>query len=446
MDTKKTNLEMNDASICQFPATKLVRMIRERQLSAVEVVQAHLKRIEQINPALNAVIEIAPESSLEQARDADAAIASGEQVGPLHGVPFTVKDVYEVCDCARLMTAPGMASRPGEPARKDSTAVIRLRAAGAILIGVTKATLWVEREERYGLTHNPYDLSLSPGGSSGGEAATIAAGGSPLGMGSDSGGSLREPAHFCGIATIRPSNGRVPRSPDAGENDSRTVSGPLARTVEDVATALDVVRGLDWVDPMAISAPLANWRDVSLTGLRVSAFSDNGIVAPTRETVATVAAAARVLADAGMIVDEERPPGLDESWEITLAYWKWGDSGNLKEYKTFLSRWHQYKLRMLDYMRTRDLVLCPVEAFPAPPLGKSEIGTGPSVTYTTPFSLLGWPVATVRAGSSREGLPIGVQLVASPWRDDVALAAAAAVESASGGWQPPRHSPSSRIK
>lgn len=445
MDTEKLNSEMKETDLCQFPATTLARMIRERRLSAVEVVQAHLERIDMINPVVNSVIQIAPESALDRAKEADAAISRGEAAGPLHGVPFTVKDVYEVRDCARLVTAKGMVSRPGQPARRDSTAIERLTAAGGVLIGVTKAT-WEDREELYGPTHNPYDFTRSPGISSGGEAATIAACGSPLGMGSDSGGSLRMPAHFCGTATIRPSNGRVPRSADAGiVYDSRTVSGPLARTVDDVAVALRVVSGMDWRDPSTLPVPLADWRAVALKGLRVALFTDNGIVSATPDIVVTIQSAAAALEGAGMIVEEARPPGLDNGWDLTREYWNLDDRLRLDAYSDFMRRWYVYRVRMADFMRKRDLILCPVEAFTAPLLSGDD-RRGPGFTYTAPFSLVGWPAATVRAGTSPEGLPIGVQLVAGSWRDDVALAAAAAVECASGGWQPPPpHSFSNRI-
>src|SRR5919197_2077556 len=285
---------MNTETLLDSSATTLARVIRDREVSSEEVVFAYLKRIETLNPVLNSVIQIAPESALEHARAADEALARGQLLGPLHGVPFTVKDVYAVRDSARLVTAPGMVERPDPPPERDSTVVLRLRAAGAILIAVTKATLWHDREERYGYTRNPYDLARTPGGSSGGEAATIAAGGSPLGLGSDSGGSLRQPAHYCGVATLRPSNGRVPRGTDAeGTNDPRTAAGPLARSVEDLALALRVISGFDWEDPTSLPVPLGDDRAVLLEGQRVAVHTDNGIVPPTAETVAAVVAAAR---------------------------------------------------------------------------------------------------------------------------------------------------------
>lgn len=428
---------MNIEQLLFCSATALARMIRDRELSSEEVVTAYLGRIGTLNPALNSVLQIAPGSALEQARAADAALARGRLLGPLHGVPFTVKDVYEVCEAARLVTAPGMVERPDPPPARDSTAVLRLWAAGAILIAVTRATLWKDREERYGPARNPYDLTRTPGGSSGGEAATIAAGGSPLGLGSDSGGSLRLPAHYCGLATLRPSNGRVPRGSDAaGTNDPRTAAGPLARSVEDLALALSLISGFDWTEPTTLPLSLGDHREVDLNALRVAFHTDNGIVPPTAETAEAVLASARALETAGAAVEEAAPPALDEAWQITLEYWRYcGEVGTVQEYFRFLERWDRYRVTLLSFMQRWDLLLCPVEAFPAPLQGADD--TPPMFTYTTPYSLVGWPCAVVRAGTSPEGLPIGVQIIGGPWRDDLALAAALRVEAVCGGYQPP---------
>jgi amidase len=417
-------------------ATEMARAVRNREISSEELVSAHLRRIERLNPVLNSVIQIAPESALEQAKAADEALARGDALGALHGVPFTVKDVYDVRQAARMETAPGMAERPDPVAERDSTAVLRLRAAGAILIAATKATLWTDREERYGSTRNPYDLDRSVSGSSGGEAATIAAGGSPLGMGSDSGGSLRHPSHYCGVATLRPSNGRVPRGSDAdGTHDPRTAAGPIARKTEDLELALRLLNGPDGRDPLAAPIPLGDSREILLKGLRVDFFVDNGIVGPTDETAETIRRAAKALESAGAVVEEATPPGMEEAWEITLDYWRFcREEGTLPGYFRFMERWDRYRLAMSEFMGERDALLCPVEAFPATPLNAK--GLPAAFTYTTPFSLTGWPCATVRAGTSPEGLPIGAQIVGGPWRDDVALAIARRIESALGGWSP----------
>ena len=212
--------------LCAASATSLARMIRERDVSSLEVVDAYLARIDDVNPKLNAVVQIAPDAR-DRARDADAALARGDEVGPLHGVPFTVKDWIEA---EGLICAAGFAERAQFVPKRDATVVARMRAAGAILLGKTNVT---DGAPVYPRPNNPYDLARSPGGSSSGEAAIIAAGGSPLGLGSDSGGSIRLPAAWCGVAGLRPTSGLVPNTghfPRIGAmHDPRTAIGPIAR-------------------------------------------------------------------------------------------------------------------------------------------------------------------------------------------------------------------------
>ena len=227
-------------SLIYASATALAAAIRARKLSSLEVVQACLRRIEEVNPQLNAVVQLAAHTAQEQARKADAALARGEIGGPLHGVPITVKDSF---DTAGMVSTWGTPGRAGYVPAQDATAVARLKAAGAIVLGKTNTPEFTYSYETdnpvYGLTHNPYDLEYSPGGSSGGAAAIVACGGSPLDVGSDTGGSIRLPAHFCGIAGIKPTSGRVPRTGHAiafgGLLDAFTQVGPLARYVEDLA-------------------------------------------------------------------------------------------------------------------------------------------------------------------------------------------------------------------
>ena len=428
---------MTDDNLCYLSATALAREIQQRTISAVEAVTAHLQRLEYLNPTLNTVVQIAPESALAQARAADEALSQGRSLGPLHGVPFTVKDVFEVGNETRLVTMPGMADPIHPVATRDSTAVRRLRMVGAIPIAVTRATLWSDRDEHYGIVPNPYDAHHTVSGSSGGEAATIAAGGSPLGLGSDSGGSLRMPAHFCGVATVRPSNGRVPRATDAaGTNDPRTVAGPLARKIEDVALALSIITGFDWDEPTTLPMPLYDFHAVRLQGMRAAVFTNNGLVEPTLEISEAVYAAADALSLAGITLTQVTPPGMEEAWQITLDYWRYcGETGTVAEYFRFLERWDRYRLLANSFIQDYDLIVCPVEAFPAPSLDAQ--GTPPAFTYTTPFSLVGWPCGVVRAGTSPAHLPIGVQVVGQPWRDDLVLSACQQIETVCGGWQLP---------
>lgn len=426
-------------------ATVLARMIRERTISSVELVEAHLRRIEKINGAVNAVVQLDGDRAVAGARDADVALARGDEIGPLHGVPFSVKDNFEA---AGLPMAIGVPERADVVPGNDATAVARMRAAGAILLAKTNCPPWgggIETvNEVYGRTNNPYDLARTPGGSSGGEAALVAAGGSPCGLGTDSGGSVRLPAHFCGLASVKPTAGLVPVTgvlddggPIGAMSDPRTQVGPLARSVGDVALLLRVIAGPDGADagvaPVALGRPEA----VEVRGLRVAVHVANELTEPTAETRGAVEDAAAALREAGAAVEETLHPAGGH--ELTLEVWRsYGGEMSSEELYRLLRRWDTYRTEMLGFMRRFDVILCPVYGCPAVPHGETfnpELWS--AISYTTPYSLTGWPCATVRGGRSSEGLPIDVQLVAGPWRDDFALAAALRLERALGGWQPP---------
>src|SRR3954452_23762936 len=304
------------SELTSVTATALARLVLERRASATEVVEAHLRRIEEVNPALNAVVVLDAERALARARDADAALARGERWGPLHGVPFTVKDNLSAAGLEMTIGAP---ERAGVVPQQDATVVARLREAGAILLGKTNCPPFgggIETDNPvYGRTSNPFDLERTPGGSSGGEAAIIAACGSPCGLGTDSGASLRLPAHFCGLASIKPTAGRVPATgalDDLGQlgslRDPRTQIGPMARAVADVALLLRLTGGPDGRDGAVAPVPLGAPHDVELRGLRAAVFTDNPLATPPGETVASVERAAAALAGAGVRVEAAQPP------------------------------------------------------------------------------------------------------------------------------------------
>jgi len=231
--------------------------VRDREISSRELVEAHLARIESINPTLNALVQPTAEAALAQATAADGATAAGTAGGPLHGVPFSVKDWIET---AGVVCAAGFEERAGFVPRRDATVVRRMRDAGVILLGKTNVS---ETNPVYGVTYNPYDTSRSPGASSSGEAALIAAAaGSPIGLASDSGGSLRLPAHYCGVATLKPTTGRVPLTGHfpriSAMLDPRTQIGPVARSVKDLSLALPLITGTDGIDAGAVPVPLQN--------------------------------------------------------------------------------------------------------------------------------------------------------------------------------------------
>lgn len=430
--------------IYYLSATELARRIRRREFSAREVVEAHLQRIEQVNPKLNAVVASAAEQALEQARAADAALAHGQTPGRLHGVPFTVKDWI---DAAGLPCTGGELQHKNRIPTRDATVVDRMRQAGAILLG--KTNVLVENAV-YGRTNNPYNLNYSPCGSSSGEAAIIAAGGSPLGLGSDSGGSIRQPAHACGIAGLKPTTGRLPLTGHfpfiSAMNDPRTTIGPMARFVEDLALALPILSGVDWQDASVIPMPLADWQQVKMKGLRVAFYTHHAEAEPTPETAAACRRAAQVLAENGALVEERLPPRIEEAYTITRQYWarvesedgeEWISSAHSQldgdEVARHLFLWDRFRRAMIGFMAGYDLILTPAAELPAQPHGQPE----GRIPYTLPYSLTGYPAVVVRCATSPEGMPIGVQVVARPWREDVALAAASVLEGALGGWQPP---------
>jgi amidase len=427
-------------------AATLARAIREREVSSVEVVEAHLSRIEAVNPKLNAVVQLGAEQARAEAEAADRALAAGEPVDPLHGVPFTAKDWLET---AGLICAAGEEARRHYVPEEDATVVARMRAAGAILLGKTNI---LTENVVYGRTFNPYDLSRTAGYSSSGEAAIIAAGGSPVGLGSDSGGSIRVPAYTCGIAGLKPTQGRVPSTGHyprvGGLSDPRTQIGPMARFVEDLALVFPIIAGVDWRDSEVVPMPLGAMEEVQLPSLRVAFYTENFISPPTQETVEVTQRAARVLGAAGLVVEETLPPRLDEALAITLSYWRrpeseswdeWKPDGEVhlssEEVEQSLWQWERFRRSMLRFMEQYDVILTPAGEQPAPPHGSQSGGIG--TAYTLPFSLTGYPCVVVRAGTSPEGLPIGVQVVARPWREEVALAVARLIEREMGGWQRP---------
>jgi amidase len=451
-------------------ATWIASALRSGHISSVEIVDACLARIGQVNPAINAVVHLTDDAQ-DRARQADAERAKGISRGPLHGVPFTLKDSL---DTAGVVTTAGTVGWRDRVPTRDATVAARLKAAGGILLGKTNTPefTWSDETDNdvYGRTSNPYDLERTPGGSSGGAAAIVAAGGSPFDIGSDTGDSIRQPSHVCGIAGLKPTSGRVPRTGHwpayQGLFESFTQLGPMARRVEDLELLLPILAGPDGEDPHIVPAPLRDPSAIEIAELRVVAFNDNGIRTPTPETVAAVEAAAQALASAGARVEREVPPGLEEAWDAydgliradgfawlhrlieaagTPGWGSYATRGWITpgeplpgdELTRLIERTDGIRARLLRWIQGVDLIVCPAMPQPAIRHGESsEPWFGD--TYSDVHNLTGWPAVVVRGGTSPEGLPIGVQLVAPPWREDVALAGARVVEAASGGWQPPR--------
>mgnify|MGYP001826140016 CR=1 FL=1 len=463
--------------IAQASATSLARAIREKSLSSVEVVEAYLRRIDALNSTLNAIVQLDAERAIAAARRADAQLSNGVDLGALHGVPITIKDSL---DTAGMVSTAGTLGRTAFVPQADATVVARLRAAGAIVLGKTNTpelTFSLETDNLvYGRTVNPYDVTRSPGGSSGGAAAAIASGMSALDVGSDTGASVRYPAHCCGIAGLKPTHGRVPRTGHivsfAGVTESLTTLGPLARHVEDLDLALRIIAGPDPYDPHIAAAPLGHPDEIGLKGLRAAVFTDAGHVAASEATVTAIGDATDALRNADVTIEMRSPPRLDETLDIFLGLFA-GDGGeglrgfldmlgttelsapvraildvmkdhsmSTAQYNGLVVNLDLWRSELLAFMDQYDVLICPVCAHPAPEsLNKWEslddVLPSELFAYTAPFNLTGWPVAVVRIGTAPGGLPIGVQIVAKPWREDVALAVATHLESAFGGFVPP---------
>jgi amidase len=461
-------------------AVSMAAQIREKKLSPVELVEAHLTRIAELNPRLNAFVHVDAEGARRQARLAEAAVRNGQALGVLHGVPLSIKSSIEV---AGLRWEAGTKLRAGIVADRDAPLVARLRQAGAIILGVTNAPellmAWETDNLLYGRTNNPWDLTRTPGGSSGGEAAAIAAGMSAGGVGSDGGGSIREPAHFSGICGLKPTPGRIPATghfpSSVGPFALLGVVGPMARNMDDLRILFEVMQGPDDGDPSAAPVPLRWPEKDDLKRVRVGYFEEDGRTPVTQETRAAVRTAAEALQRAGFQVEHFRPEGLELSRQL---WWKlFGIAGGmvlgpmtrgreadlspiLKEFssgvtaqpshtgESLLDTWIQrdvVRMQVFAQMRDYPVLLCPVASIPAFRHGeRSWQVEGKTVkyldawSYTEWFNLLGMPAVVVPAGKSPEGLPIGVQIVARPWQEELVISVAAALEVQRG---PYPHSP-----
>jgi amidase len=454
----------------KWSATKIAETIRSREISCEELISAYIRRIEEVNPSLNAVVQLCADRAIIEARVADQALAGNEPQGPLHGVPITIKDNL---DTAGIVSTGGTKGRSAFVPTRDATAVARLRSAGAILLGKTNTpelTMAFETENLiYGRTNNPYDLSCTCGGSSGGAAAILAAGGAALDVGSDTGGSIRVPSHFCGTVGIKPTAGLIPKTghilPLGGIVDTMTQLGPMARNTEDLALALPILAGVDWNDPSVVPMPIRDYRKLPIKDCRVAFFYNNGIFEPSAETTAAIASAVKLLEDSGASVEEAQPSVVKNVYDLTIALWT-ADGGAgfeavLREAGTtevhpfmagvldscrsgaqdpgkltaLLERWSWFRTEMLRFIEPFDVLLTPVLPFVALPHGTTfNDELFPGFSYTMIHNLTGWPAVVIRVGTSAGGLPIGVQVAAKPWREDVALAVGQHLEAAVAPW------------
>ena len=459
-------------------ATRQLELLRSGEISVVELAEAHIQQIERLNPQLNVFADFDAERVRDRARKHDAW--RGQRARrPLFGLPVTVKSSIATrglkCEIGSLL-------HEGEIPAQDAVVVARLRAAGALILGTTNCPEFLMAYETdnllHGQTRNPWNLECTPGGSSGGESAAIAAGLSAAGLGSDSGGSVRVPAHFTGICSLKPTPGRIPGRghlpPCVGPFQILGAIGPMARTIADVSLLFRTLSGQDPIDP---ASPPVALREPSLDELRTNTigyFEDDGLAPVTPETRAAVQAAASVLRDAGFLVEPFRPSTLEALRQL------WGkffvQCGALFYAPTIAGREHQLSpifneflgfaealpqltaVELLDAWAELDLLraktlaemskfpvlLCPVASIPAFRHGERQwIVEGRAVEYldavrhTQWFNALAAPAAVVPVGRSPEGLPIGVQIVARPFEDEIALGIAAIVDAAFGYRPPP---------
>ena len=437
-------------------------LIRRREVSPVEVAEAHLRRIDELNPSLNAIVTLAPDL-IERATNAEAALMRDEGIGALHGVPVTIKDTIET---AGLRTTSGSKIRADHVPEVDAPAVARLKAAGALVLGKTNASEmamdYTADNPVFGRTNHPLNARLTPGGSSGGEAVAIATHMSPGGIGSDLAGSIRIPAHFCGICGLKPTTGRVPGEgqfpPGTGPYSLGAVIGPMARSVGDLRVLFRaLIRD--------VSQPL----DIDLKGRRFAWYTDDGVVPVTGDTAQAVRNAVNALKGAGLLGEEQLPPHVargNEMWlklfsrasvvQLRQAYagreneggsfvsWRLATADDnppptLDEYIASWMERDRLREELLRWMESTPLIIAPVGATPAyehdtlkVTVRGSTFGTFRAFSYAQVFNVFDLPVVTVPA--KNDGLlPIGVQIVGPPFAEEMVLAAAEIVESALGG-------------
>jgi Asp-tRNA(Asn)/Glu-tRNA(Gln) amidotransferase A subunit family amidase len=457
-------------SVTLLPATEQLALLQRRALSPLELAEEHIRQIQRLNPQLNALVDFDPERVRAQARAA--------RPGTLSGLPVTVKSSISVsgyrCEIGSTLNRSSIAE-------KNALLVDRLLHAGAVILGTTNCPEFLMAYETenllHGSTRNPWDLNRTAGGSSGGEAAAIAAGLSAGGLGSDSGGSVREPAHFTGICALKPTAGRFPAAghlpPCLGPFAFLGSIGPMSRTVGDVALLFETLSGQDPADPN--SAP-AKHRTVSLEQAKrtpIGWFEDDGLVPVTAETREAVENAANALERQGFTVQRFRPQALEAArrlwwtffvqcgamlYDPTIRGLEKDLSPTFRDYlaiaraekpltaASLLEAWVEsdvVRRKLLEEMRQFPILLCPVCSIPAFRPGERAwtidgrpVAYLDAMRYTQWFNLLGGPAAVVPVARSTEGLPIGVQIAGRPFADELVLAVAQAVE-AEFGYQPP---------
>jgi Asp-tRNA(Asn)/Glu-tRNA(Gln) amidotransferase A subunit family amidase len=453
----------------RFCLTKLAGMVRDRQISPVELVDSYLRQIEAVNPKVNAFIRVLADQAREDARQAEAAVANGESLGPLHGVPISIKDSF---DMAGLPTFCGSRFRLDHCAERDSTAVTRFRAAGAVILGKTSTAEFLNNYETdnhlIGRTNNPWDLGRTAGGSSGGESAAIAAFCSAGGIGSDGGGSIRVPAHFCGIAGLKPTPGRVSVAghfpPIAHPGGLLGVGGPMARTAADVRLLFQVLAGHDIEDPFSAPVPL---RVPDLARIKVGVWLDMYDVPLDADSLTTIEKAAAALQQLGIPAEQFVPTGVDAAPDLWWFFFErlsapfthelmkgreqdahWTGTElvcralqqplpTMRDVVVNLGARDEMRTKLFRQMERYPVLLTPVCATSAWPHRQRPFDLLKMVTPVSIFNLLGMPAIVIPFGMSRDGMPIGIQLVARAYEEELLLELAIRLEEIRGAFPAP---------
>lgn len=454
----------------RMSAIELAQAIKDGQTSSQEVVEAHLRRIEAVNPSVNAVPVVMAERALDAAQAADRAIAAGADLLPLHGVPFIVKSNIDVVGTP---TSQGAKALVNAFPHLDAPVVERLKAAGAIPIAganmPTYAMRWHCESELWGATINPWDRSRTAGASSAGVAVALATGMSPVGLGNDGLGSLRHPAQCCGVVALKPTLGRIPDATTTGPQDSpigvqlTAVQGPLARRVSDLRAAFEALAGPTWRDPWTVPAPLRG--PGHPMPLRVALVLDPAGLGVAKQVQLGVRKAARALADAGYIVEEVEPPSIDlaakalldmlnppgirpDDWELMFPslpdetrrflsqfYAYAGAPDPVAHMRSFMTR-HALLRAWSEFQETRPLIVAPVST-ELPFKAGTDLSEGrvaaeiQSMRMTIAVNALGLPAVAVPVGVM-DGLPQVAQIIGPRYREDLCLDAAAAIEDRLG--------------
>ena len=459
---------MTHDELSRRSALEIVAAVRAKQVSPVEVAKAALARIDALNPGLNAFCLVSPDVALRAAREAEIAVLKGEPTGALHGVPVSIKDVLFT---RGLATTGGSRLFAEAVPEEDAIAVARLRGAGAVILGKTNTSEFGHKaltdNPLFGVTRNPWDLALTPGGSSGGAAAAVASGLGPIALGTDGGGSLRIPAAFCGVYGFKPSWGRVPQYPSFAGWEHLSVTGPITRTVRDAALVLDAIAGDDDRDRHALPREAGSYVercDDEIKGLHVAWTPDLGYAAVDPGVLAVCESAAAEFEALGCHVEVVNP-GWEDPEEIFrtivaaqfYAHWsdqlpaqetqldpslvkfiRRGGAVSSREYVLAMERarayWHEAQtfLARFDLLLTPTVAVAPFGVTERPPreIAGREISVLGWMPFTFPFNLTGQPAASVPAGVTEDGLPVGLQIIGRRNADRTVLAASAAYEAA----------------